>query len=361
MAWGISGSSMFLDIFYFLHYDKSMTNHFFSNTDFNDLTDSELLQTELATDDPRREITLEGKIADNISLEKIIKTYDFRDEKLPCSIPGCNARHHRGFLVQAGKEKILVGCDCGKKYFGETWDLQKKKINHAKTRQNYLKIKYKILEYLTPENFKNLRMLRVHCDAIDKSLRDFKLFAPSIFEQIRKNIEHGKKYIFIEKRINEKSKQYSETVNHRKNLSPDFEEVVVHNIRWNGAFIINFRKDLEFNINLIQTCHDVISGNELPLTSMQKSVRDFREGANGLVALYQRAILAQNFFLQFNLNGISNWSLQAKSKDGFIIHGQKMIKIRRDIDDCLIELDIPKFKKINSEIIDGMDEIVLSF
>lgn len=73
-------------------------------------------------------------------LSHIIAPYQFRD-KVRCGISRCKTKHNYGFLVKlkTGKE-IIIGKDCGKKYFGAEFNAQYKLMNTLRTESENFKI-----------------------------------------------------------------------------------------------------------------------------------------------------------------------------------------------------------------------------
>ncbi|MDX8164207.1 hypothetical protein [Acinetobacter pittii] len=87
---------------------------------------------------PEITINNEEEAIDNLS--HIIAPYQFRD-KVKCGISRCKTKHNYGFLVKlkTGKE-IIIGKDCGKKYFGAEFKAQYKLMNTLRTESENFKI-----------------------------------------------------------------------------------------------------------------------------------------------------------------------------------------------------------------------------
>lgn len=73
-------------------------------------------------------------------LEKIIAVYQFSD-KVKCGISRCNTKHNHGFLVKLkSNQEIIIGKDCGKRYFGTEFQEQRKLMNALQTEAEHFKI-----------------------------------------------------------------------------------------------------------------------------------------------------------------------------------------------------------------------------
>lgn len=75
-------------------------------------------------------------------LEDLIGYYLFRD-KVKCGISSCGTKHQKGYLavLNSGQE-IIIGHNCGKKYFGISFDDKAGQFSHLKDNATqYLRVK----------------------------------------------------------------------------------------------------------------------------------------------------------------------------------------------------------------------------
>ncbi len=97
-------------------------------------------------------ITINNENEVRNKLSHIIAPYQFK-EKVLCGISRCQTKHNYGFLVKLKTgEEIIIGKDCGKKYFGAEFNSQYKLMNILKTESE----NFKNLE----EKFHNLKELK---------------------------------------------------------------------------------------------------------------------------------------------------------------------------------------------------------
>ncbi len=73
-------------------------------------------------------------------LKKIIATYQL-SPKVRCGISRCQTKHNNGYLVKLDNDKeIIIGKDCGKKYFGAEFTTQKNLLDALKVEAENFKI-----------------------------------------------------------------------------------------------------------------------------------------------------------------------------------------------------------------------------
>ena len=73
-------------------------------------------------------------------LKKIIATYQL-SSKVRCGISRCQTKHNNGYLVKLDtNQEIIIGKDCGKKYFGAEFTTQKNLLNALRTEAENFKI-----------------------------------------------------------------------------------------------------------------------------------------------------------------------------------------------------------------------------
>lgn len=84
-------------------------------------------------------------------LKTIIATYQL-SPKVRCGISRCQTKHNNGYLVKLDtNEEIIIGKDCGKKYFGAEFTTQKNLLNALRVEAENFKIiqeKYNDLDTL---------------------------------------------------------------------------------------------------------------------------------------------------------------------------------------------------------------------
>lgn len=108
-------------------------------------------------------------------LEKIIAPYQFLT-KVRCGISCCNTKHNHGFLVKLKtNEEIIIGKDCGKKYFGAEFNAQHKLMNTLRTESEYFKIIEKAYDKLDEmkENYMHI-LIPLDSLGIHKIIRELK-------------------------------------------------------------------------------------------------------------------------------------------------------------------------------------------
>lgn len=93
-------------------------------------------------------------------LKQIIATYQL-SSKVRCGISRCQTKHNNGYLVKLDTDQeIIIGKDCGKKYFGAEFTTQKNLLNALRTESENFKIiqeKYEKLGEMK-ENFQKIIM-----------------------------------------------------------------------------------------------------------------------------------------------------------------------------------------------------------
>ena len=82
-------------------------------------------------------------------LKKIIATYQL-SSKVRCGISRCQTKHNNGYLVKLDtNQEIIIGKDCGKKYFGAEFTTQKNLLNALRTEAENFKIIQETYEKLS--------------------------------------------------------------------------------------------------------------------------------------------------------------------------------------------------------------------
>ena len=93
-------------------------------------------------------------------LKKIIATYQL-SSKVRCGISRCQTKHNNGYLVKLDtNQEIIIGKDCGKKYFGAEFTTQKNLLNALRTEAENFKIIQETYEKLSgmKDNFNKIIM-----------------------------------------------------------------------------------------------------------------------------------------------------------------------------------------------------------
>ncbi|MCP1203788.1 hypothetical protein [Acetobacter oryzoeni] len=317
---------------------------------FANLTDEELLATKLSTEDPRAEASIAGKFPEHCNLEAVLKSYNFREQKLPCAMPGCTARHHKGFLVQAGQEKGLIGKDCGKKHFGDSWDEYHQALADAKNRQNALLRKDNISKILTEDSIKSIRAFRVYFSEIDAEIRLIRDFIPKIFSEIIKNVSRGKYYLFIEEKLDNNSRDY---VASQGSKISDFREIILHTFPSSDIYLYSFRRRAEKSISLIDDYYTVMKENSISISKMKIAIKNLNTGVGELIELFKKIPNVQHFFSFHNMAGITKWSQMVSNMEKIELSPPNQIKKIISSDEDTIErvIHLPSIKEINHNIL----------
>ncbi|AQS84613.1 hypothetical protein A0U92_07275 [Acetobacter aceti] len=325
------------------------------NNKIANLTDAQLLIIELATDDPRREVTVSGKFPENCELTSILKTYDYREQKLPCSIRGCSARHHKGFVVQAGSEKGLVGKDCGKKHFGDSWDEHQNAYTDARNRQSSLLLRDKISSVLTNDAIKSIRAWRSYFQNVDSKIKSVRDFIPDIYKIILKNTEKGKYYLFTVEEIDKNILQYTDELRSR---APQFREKIIHRLPSSNIYCIIFRQKAEKGISLIDDYHNIIHKNPVSTSEMQRATKKLRDGIKILNEIFSLVPVVQNFLSVENLRGIARWAqLEGDVENISITDSKSISKIKIEWGEKEIQkIMIPFIVEKNHEVLNILSE-----
>lgn len=106
---------------------------------WQNLTDDELLDTELRIDDPERLENLVYEIPPGNEETYVEFKYDFSGsgrEELTC-VHG-HHKHLKGFVMRKGNARILVGWMCAKSIYGEVFDEYEADFNQAENRKKIL-------------------------------------------------------------------------------------------------------------------------------------------------------------------------------------------------------------------------------
>jgi hypothetical protein len=94
-------------------------------------------------------LTIQNEDEAKNRLKQIIATYQI-SPKVRCGISRCQTKHNYGYLVKLDtNQEIIIGKDCGKKYFGAEFTTQKNLLNALKLEAENFKIiqdKYNQLE-----------------------------------------------------------------------------------------------------------------------------------------------------------------------------------------------------------------------
>lgn len=93
-------------------------------------------------------------------LKQIIATYQL-SSKVKCGISRCQTKHNNGYLVKLdSNQEIILGKDCGKKYFGAEFTTQKNLLNALRTEAENFRIIQDTYEKLNEmkENFHKIIM-----------------------------------------------------------------------------------------------------------------------------------------------------------------------------------------------------------
>lgn len=94
-------------------------------------------------------LTIQNEDEAKSKLKKIIATYQL-SPKVRCGISRCQTKHNNGYLVKLDdNQEIIIGKDCGKKYFGAEFTTQKNLLDALRIEADNFKIiqeKYNNLE-----------------------------------------------------------------------------------------------------------------------------------------------------------------------------------------------------------------------
>ena len=147
------------------------------------LTDDELVDVELTTDDPESLFDLVRELPDGDEEPYVEFKYDLRKsgrEELSC-VHG-HHRHLAGFVMRKGRFRYLVGWQCGKTIYGEDFDHYTADFDAAVNRQETLRKRREIEKETAP--------FIAWLERVSKS-DVFKLY-----ESVRRQIEHRMPWVW---------------------------------------------------------------------------------------------------------------------------------------------------------------------
>ena len=124
------------------------------NEHWSALTDDDLLNRDLTTDDPEALEGLVTQIPDRHKEAHVEFKYDFRGQdrvELHC-VHGHHA-HKAGFVMNVDGVRFLVGWICGKAIYGEDFERFTKAYDEAVDRQNALRRAKQIRDAIDPFTF----------------------------------------------------------------------------------------------------------------------------------------------------------------------------------------------------------------
>ena len=105
-------------------------------------------------------LTIQNEDEAKNRLKQIIATYQI-SPKVRCGISRCQTKHNYGYLVKLDtNQEIIIGKDCGKKYFGAEFTTQKNLLNALRTEAENFKIIQETYEKLSgmKDNFNKIIM-----------------------------------------------------------------------------------------------------------------------------------------------------------------------------------------------------------
>lgn len=157
-----------------------------------DRTDDELRLKRLCINDPRLEDVVVGKVAPSeLELDAIVYGHDFRRERISCAIPGCSAKHHKGFIVQLKSgRKIIVGHKCARDHFGIDWEAEVARHDRDTKRQDALLS----LDAIRPSLAGGLAaayQLDAIVDMMDKRQKSLEMTLGGLWFELRRQVSDG--------------------------------------------------------------------------------------------------------------------------------------------------------------------------
>jgi hypothetical protein len=158
------------------------------------LTDDDLLNRNLTTDNPE---TLEGlvtQIPDRHKEAHVEFKYDFRGQdraELHC-VHGHHA-HKAGFVMNVGGQRFLVGWICGKTIYGEDFERYTKAYDQAVERQNALRRAKQIRDAIDPFTYWLAKIPHAEVFPLYNAVRlQWIGLIPWLYDQLRiKCLKHG--------------------------------------------------------------------------------------------------------------------------------------------------------------------------
>lgn len=125
-------------------------------------------------------LTIQNEDEAKSKLKKIIATYQL-SPKVRCGISRCQTKHNNGYLVKLdNNQEIIIGKDCGKKYFGAEFTTQKNLLDALRIEADNFKIiqeKYNDLE--TMKNKFHQIIMPTNSLGLHKILREIKKLTSS--------------------------------------------------------------------------------------------------------------------------------------------------------------------------------------
>ena len=158
------------------------------------LSDEDLLNVSLTTDDPG---TLEGlvtEIPERHEDAHVESRYDFRkQDRSEVVCVHCHQGHKAGFVMSVDGKRFLVGWICGKSIYGEDFERITQNYDAAVDRQNALRRAKQIREAIDPFTFWLEQMSQAGVFASYADIRrQWKEQIPWLFDQLRiKCLKHG--------------------------------------------------------------------------------------------------------------------------------------------------------------------------
>lgn len=255
-------------------------------------------------------------------LQKIIATYQF-STKVKCGISRCQTKHNNGYLVKLStNQEIIIGKDCGKKYFGAEFSAQKNLMNALRTEAEYFKIIEETYRKLSDMKEKYQQILMpIDSIGLHKIIREINKLTTaneSIDYWMIKELAHSEritpsgeirvKIVKTEKEMEEEREQKIKSQNEVYDRSSDQADIYIEptkiiKVAKVDHFEIVYKVyEIEKLIKYFQEVHSKIKEpNKMTKEDRKKLVKQLREYSNNLYELESFSKKGNLFLKEDNL------------------------------------------------------------